>query len=139
MSQLVIFRPLLAVVMACGTLAGVLAMQAHSPEPHRHAEGQALENPVPSTPDSRATGRQRYVFMCRECHGNTGLGDGDMAHAGGAVPDFSDEVWLHGESAGEIFLVIKEGVSADMQPYANRLDDEEIWHLVNYLRTLVRP
>lgn len=38
-------------------------------------------------------------------------------------------------SAGEIFLVIKEGVSADMQPYKARMDDEEIWHLVNYLKT----
>ena len=73
--------------------------------------------------------------MCRECHGNTGLGDGDMAHAGGDLPDFTDGVWLHGPSDGEIFLVIKEGVSADMQPYKARMDDEEIWHLVNYLKT----
>ena len=121
--------------------AGVLAASAsaqplHPPEPHRHAEGQALENPVPPTPDSVSTGRQRYVFMCRECHGNTGLGDGDMAHAGGDIPDFTDDVWLHGPSDGEIFLVIKEGVTADMQPYADRLGDEDIWHVVNYLRTL---
>ena len=95
-----------------------------------------LENPVPSTRDSVATGRQRYVFMCRGCHGNSGLGDGDMAHAGGEVPDFTDDAWLHGPSDGEMFLVIRDGVTADMQPYANRLGDEDIWHLVNYLKTL---
>ena len=39
---------------------------------------------------------------------------------------------------GEIFLVIKEGVSADMQPYAARITDEDTWHLVNYLKTLQR-
>ena len=27
-------------------------------------------------------------------------------------------------------------MTADMQPYADRLDDEDIWHLVNYLKTL---
>ena len=86
-----------------------------------------------------ATGRQRYVLMCRECHGNTGLGDGGMAHAGGAVPDFTDAEWIHGPSDGEIFLVIKEGVSADMQPYQARMDDEDIWHLVNYLKALSEP
>lgn len=118
------------------TVAGI---QTHPPEPHRHAEGQALENPVPSTRDSVSTGRQRYVFMCRECHGNRGLGDGDMAHAGGEVPDFTDDVWLHGPSDGEMFLVIRDGVTADMQPYANRLSDEDIWHLVNYLKTLAVP
>jgi mono/diheme cytochrome c family protein len=91
-----------------------------------------------ATADSKATGRQRYVFMCRDCHGNTGLGDGDMAHAGGDVPDFTDEGWLHGPSDGEIFLVIKGGVSADMQPYDDRITDEDIWHLVNYLKTLQR-
>ena len=121
------------VVVSKLTVAATL--QTHPPEPHRHAEGQSLENPVLSTSDSVATGRQRYVFMCRECHGNTGLGDGDMAHAGGDLPDFTDGVWLHGPSDGEIFLVIKEGVSADMQPYKARMDDEEIWHLVNYLKT----
>ena len=128
----------LAVLLA-GTLAAAASAQPlHPPEPQQ-AEGQVLENPVPPTPDSIATGRQRYVFMCRECHGNTGLGDGDMAHAGGDIPDFTDDVWLHGSRDGDLFRVIKEGVTADMQPYADRLDDEDIWHVVNYLRTLADP
>lgn len=120
-----------------GVLAGAaFAQPLRPPEPHRQAEGQVPENPVPATADSVATGRQWYVFMCRECHGNTGLGDGDMAHAGGDIPDFTDDVWLHGSRDGDLFRVIKEGVTADMQPYADRLDDEDIWHVVNYLRTL---
>ena len=122
--------------MAVVAVAGVVALQIHPAEPHRHPEGRTLENPIPAVSDSIATGRQRYVFMCRECHGNTGLGDGDMAHAGGDIPDFTDDEWLHGSSDGEIFLVIKDGVSADMQPYQNRLDEEDIWHVVNYLKTL---
>lgn len=129
----------LAALLA-GTLAAAASAQPlHPPEPRQHAEGQVLENPVPPTADSIATGRQRYVFMCRECHGNTGLGDGDMAHAGGDIPDFTDDVWLHGSRDGDLFRVIKEGVTADMQPYADRLDDEDIWHVVNYLRTLADP
>ena len=129
----------LAALLA-GTLAAAASAQPlHPPEPQQRAEGQVLENPVPPTADSIATGRQRYVFMCRECHGNTGLGDGDMAHAGGDIPDFTDDVWLHGSRDGDLFRVIKEGVTADMQPYADRLDDEDIWHVVNYLRTLADP
>ena len=129
---------LVALGVVVGVLLTAVAAQTHPPEPHRHADGQALENPMPATSDSVATGRQRYVFMCRECHGNRGLGDGDMAHAGGDVPDFTDDVWLHGPSDGELFLVVKDGVTADMQPYGNRLSDEDIWHLVNYLKTLAR-
>ena len=110
--------------------------QEHAAEPHTHPEGQALTNPVEATRESRARGRQLYVFDCRQCHGNQGRGDGDMAHAGGIPSDFTDDVWQHGESDGEIFLVIRDGVSADMLGYSDRLSDEDIWHLVNYIRTL---
>ena len=54
------------------------------------------------------------------------------------MPDFTDDIWMHGASDGEIFTLIKEGVSADMQPYASRITDDDIWHLVNYLKTLER-
>ena len=117
-------------------LPGITVAQEHPSEPHRHPEAQAIENPLESTADSRRIGRQRYVFMCRECHGNSGRGDGDMSHAGGVPSDFTDDVWQHGESDGELFTVIKDGVTADMQSYANRLSDDDIWHVVNYLRSL---
>ena len=93
-------------------------------------------NPIEAAQESRAAGRQLYVFMCRECHGNSGGGDGDMSHAGGVPSNFTDDVWQHGETDGEIFTVIQEGVTADMQGYGDRLSDEQIWHLVNYLRSL---
>lgn len=128
-------RTSLCVVLIGCALAVPVARQ-HPAEPHRHPEGQALVNPIESTRESIATGRQRYVFSCRACHGNRGRGDGDMAHAGGVPSDFTDDVWQHGSSDGEIFLVIKEGVSADMQAYANQIPDEDIWHLVNYIKSL---
>ena len=125
----------LAGALLVATAAGA---QEHPAEPHEHPDAQGIENPVEATRESLATGRQRYVFMCRECHGNRGLGDGDMSHAGGIPSNFTDAVWQHGASDGEIFTVIKEGVTADMQGYANRLRDEDIWHLVNYINSLSR-
>lgn len=135
---LVLGAALVLAVTAGGAPVTASGAQAHPAEPHQHPDAQALENPVEATPESLATGRQRYVFMCRQCHGNTGKGDGDMSHAGGVPSDFTDDVWKHGETDGEIFVVIKEGVTADMQGYANRLDDEDIWHLVNYVKSLSR-
>ena len=125
----------LAGALLVATAAGA---QEHPAEPHEHPDAQGIENTVEATRASLATGRQRYVFMCRECHGNRGLGDGDMSHAGGIPSNFTDEVWQHGASDGEMFTVIKEGVTADMQGYANRLRDEDIWHLVNYIKSLSR-
>ena len=53
----------------------------------------------------------------------------------------TDEKWDYGGSDGEIFAVIKEGVpqSADMEGYAARMSDTEIWNVVNYVRTLKQP
>ena len=115
-----------------------LSAQDHPVEPHSHAEGQALINPIEPTKTSIATGRERYVFSCRPCHGNRGKGDGDMSHAGGVPADFTDDVWQHGASDGEIFLVIRDGVSADMQSYKSQIPEEDIWHLVNYLTSLAQ-
>ena len=130
---------------ACLALAGALlsamvavSAQDQSAEPREHAQAQALENPVEPTRESLVAGRQRYVFLCRQCHGNRGAGDGDMSHAGGIPSDFTDDVWTHGASDGEIFTVIKEGVTADMQGYGNQLRDEDIWNVVNYIKSLSR-
>ncbi len=127
-----------AAAVACLVTAATPAAQEHPVEPQEHADAQVLENPVEPTRESLVAGRQRYVFLCRQCHGNRGAGDGDMSHAGGIPSDFTDDVWTHGASDGEIFTVIKEGVTADMQGYANRLGDEDIWHLVNYIKSLSR-
>ncbi len=125
--------------LACAFGAAVVeGKQAHPAEQPEPTEAQALENPVEPTRASLRAGRQRYVFLCRQCHGNRGAGDGDMSHAGGIPSDFTDDVWQHGASDGEIFTVIKEGVSADMQGYGNQLRDEDIWNLVNYLKSLSR-
>ena len=128
----------IAAAMAFLVTAAAAAAQEPPAEPHERADAQALENPVEPTRESLVAGRQRYVFLCRQCHGNRGAGDGDMSHAGGIPSDFTDDVWTHGASDGEIFTVIKEGVTADMQGYGNQLRDEDIWNLVNYIKSLSR-
>jgi hypothetical protein len=63
-----------------------------------------------------------------------GRGDGGGAGAGGQPADLTDDTWEFGSSDGEIFSVISEGTSADMESYAERLEAVEIWNLVNYIR-----
>ena len=130
---------LVGLILMAGGVPGMLGAQEHPAEPHTHQAGQALTNPVEATSASVARGRQRYVFSCRQCHGNTGKGDGDMSHAGGVPSDFTDAVWQHGETDGEIFPVIRDGVSADMQGYDDQIPEEDIWHLVNYIKSLAPP
>lgn len=99
-------------------------------------EAAKIPNPVGSSRESIAKGRGTYRRLCSRCHGVEGRGDGGGAGAGGQPADFTDDVWEFGASDGEIFYAIRDGTSADMQGYGELLQDEEIWHLVNFLRSL---
>src|SRR5678816_80271 len=66
-------------------------------------------------------------------------GDGKMAASiTGAKPsDLSDASWKHGSSDGEIFVLIRDGSKGTgMRGYATKLKTDDIWNVVNYLRTL---
>ena len=116
--------------------------QAHPAEPHRHPDAQALSNPAPATPETVKSGAALYARHCAPCHGPNGLGNGKLAAgmaAYGARPsDFTDEVWQHGSSEGEVFAVVKDGLGSDSQmpAYGGRLADLDIWHVVQFVRSL---
>lgn len=112
------------------------AQESHPPYPHRHPEAQKLKNPVASDESSIAEGRKLYLRHCASCHGQSGKGDGSMALAGGTPSNLADETWDHGSSDGEIFVVIRDGVGSDMEAYKDSLTEKQIWHLVNFIRSL---
>jgi cytochrome c oxidase cbb3-type subunit III len=106
-----------------------------APKRGGNPEAAKMTNPVAGTPDSVAQGRRVYQRLCSRCHGPEGKGDGAAA---GAVqpPDLTDDQWDYGSSDGEIYSVIHDGTSNDMEGYAERINDTDIWNLVNYLRSL---
>jgi cbb3-type cytochrome c oxidase subunit III len=121
---------ILTAFIYAASLAGAAAQAPKGGNP----EAAKLKNPVEKTPESAAAGRKVYQRLCIRCHGTEGKGDGGAA---GAVPpsDFTDDVWDHGTSDGEIFTVIHDGSSTDMESYAQRISDTDIWNVVNYIRT----
>ena len=123
-------------VVALAGLVGA-AQQATTPRRGGNPEAAKVKSPVASSVESIAAGRQIYQRLCARCHGFEGKGDGGGAGAGGQPADFTDAVWDFGGSEGEVFA-IKEGTSADMESYADRLKDPEIWNVVHYVRSLSR-
>ncbi|HET9533570.1 MAG TPA: c-type cytochrome [Blastocatellia bacterium] len=97
-----------------------------------------LKNPVASNAETIEAGRKTYVRYCLGCHGPSARGDGSMALSGGTPSNLVDETWDYGSSDGEIFVVIREGVSSDMEGYKDRLTDKEIWQVINYIRSLAK-
>ena len=113
----------------------VVGLFQSSTAPHKggNPEVAKIKNPVAASAESALAGKRVYTRMCGRCHGADGKGDGTAATA--PVPDLTDADWDYGGSDGEIFAVIHDGVSADMDGYAARLSDTDIWNVVNYVRS----
>ncbi|MBO0724695.1 MAG: cytochrome c [Blastocatellia bacterium] len=109
---------------------------AQAQEPRRDHEAQKLKNPEPQNAESVEAGKKLYQRHCAACHGPNGKGDGGMALSGGEPSDLTDDAWDHGSTDGEIFVVIRDGVSADMLAYREKLTDKQIWQIVNYIRSI---
>jgi cytochrome c oxidase cbb3-type subunit 3 len=100
-------------------------------------EAAKLKNPEAATPESIAAGKQLYTRNCAACHGinATGGTGNDIAPP---APDLTDAEWMHGETEGEVFYVIKNGIPPDlnMPAWSDRMKDPDIWNVVTYLKSL---
>lgn len=131
---------LVPVVDHAAALAGQgTPVTATTPRRGGNPEAAAIPSPVPATPQSIAAGRQNFKLLCVRCHGPEGKGDGGGAGAGGQPANLTDATWDFGGSDGEIFTVLRDGTSADMESYAERLSETDMWNLVNFIRTLSAP
>jgi mono/diheme cytochrome c family protein len=121
----------------------MLSVAAPAPASEGHIEEEvpseirALENPIQMTKASVENGMVIYEKNCAGCHGETGRGDGPLA---GDLPekptDFTDTEMTKDHTEGELFYKTKEGVGEYMPAYEDELTEEEIWHLVNYMKSI---
>jgi mono/diheme cytochrome c family protein len=93
------------------------------------------KNPFSGT-ESIAAGKVLYNKHCKSCHGAKGLGDGpkskelDTPSGDFSIKDFQSQ------TDGEIFYKMKEGRD-DMPSFKKKITDpEELWSIINFLRTL---
>jgi mono/diheme cytochrome c family protein len=94
------------------------------------------DNPYPSDTKSLETGQRFYLQFCEVCHGISGRGDGPLASSLDPPPaDLIVHVPLHPDYI--LFRFAQEGIpGTSMVPLGEKLANEEIWHLVNYIQTL---
>ena len=93
-------------------------------------------NPFPLSQESVDIGRASYITACATCHGDTGVGDGPAGLALNPPPaDLAIHVPLHTDN--ELYGFIADGIAGTpMVAQSGNLTSDEIWHLVNYIRTM---
>jgi mono/diheme cytochrome c family protein len=117
----------------CGVVALVFLATLQSTGTGRRAP---VRNPFPPTAASVEAGQRLYTQRCTPCHGPTGRGSGPLA-AGLRPPpaDLVVHVPLHADH--DLFQIIRDGVTGTaMAPFGGQMTEEEIWHTINYLKTL---
>lgn len=97
-------------------------------------EYKNMKNPVAKDEASNKAGMALYNKNCASCHGKAGLGDGVKARMLKDFPgDFSGAAFQN-QTDGEHFYKTKFG-KGEMPKYEGKITDDEIWNIVNYMRT----
>src|SRR5262245_14357676 len=126
-------------LLMCALVTVITARVGFSQTGAANSAGKALKNPVKSSPQSIEAGQKAYQTSCTPCHGAAGKGDGAVAkNPVGKPSDLSDAKWDHGSTDGEIFVNIRDGIGPKMamKAFKGKVSDQEIWNIVNYLRSI---
>lgn len=95
-----------------------------------------MANPVKSDAGSIAEGKTLWSKHCASCHGKTGKGDGTKAAQLKTEPGDFTKASFQGQPDGSLFYKISEG-REDMPSFKKKIpDQDEIWSVINFMRTL---
>ena len=95
-----------------------------------------MVNPVKSDATSIADGKQLWLQHCTSCHGKTGKGDGPKAANLKTLPHDLSKADVQSQPDGAFFYKTSEG-REDMPSFKKKMPDpDDIWSIVNYIRTL---
>lgn len=109
-----------------------VTQSAVGPIPGTERRAHEPRNPLRDADGVLRDGRKLFVVMnCSGCHGGRA--------GGGMGPSLRDEVWLYGDSDGQIFDSIAQGRNFGMPAWGTQLPESEIWKLVAYVQSLRTP
>src|ERR1044071_3078566 len=96
---------------------------------------KTMRSAVPTSAQSISDGKELWTTHCKSCHGTKGMGDGPKAAQLKTEPGDFSLAETQAQSDGSLFYKISEG-REDMPSFKKKIPDaDDIWNLVNYMRT----
>ena len=127
-------------LLVIGIMAFVLFAFTYIPQSEKWEvpdKYQKMQNPTDvEDEEGFEIGEELYMKHCKSCHGKEGLGDGPKAaEQNGELGDFSSEEF-QAQKDGALFYKSYIGRD-DMPNFEKKIpDSEEMWFVVNYVRSL---
>ena len=95
-----------------------------------------MTNPVKTDAESISDGKALWSQHCQSCHGKKGMGDGPKAAELKTEPGDFSQAETQKQPDGSLFYKTSEG-RKDMPSFKKKIpDQDDIWNLVNFVRTL---
>ncbi len=99
------------------------------------ADLDSLRNPLPSTPETVASGKLKYSYYCIQCHGPKTDGMGTVGQSFSPLPSDLRQVLVQDQSDGDLFYKIGMGYMRH-PPLAATIAVDDRWAIITYIRSL---
>jgi mono/diheme cytochrome c family protein len=124
------------VAAAVVLVAGVHAQYAGWTVP---ATAKTEKSPLKPSPDVIKKGRANFVAKCQKCHGPEAKGDGPDSNPQAPAADLTDEFRYELNPEGVLYHKILGGKPPDMPAFKSQMSSEEVWQIVEYLKSIRKP
>ena len=105
--------------------------------------GKVEKSPMSSVAGAASRGKALYATHCASCHGAEGKGDGPNSDY---ASDLTDDLRTDLNPEGVLFYKIwngrlkyGKGPTEDMPAFQGKLEKDQVWLLVEYLKVLRTP
>ena len=98
--------------------------------------GKDEKSPLTPTAAVLAAGKATFVANCQACHGPLGKGDGPDSDKDAPAADLTDEFRIDLNPDGVLFYKITNGKPPVMPVFGEKLTKDQIWPLVEHVKSL---
>jgi mono/diheme cytochrome c family protein len=102
--------------------------------------GRDEQSPLKPTPDVLKKGKSTFSSRCQKCHGPEGKGNGPESDPDEPAADLTDGSRATANPDGVLFYKIWNGRKTPKMPaFKTDLGKDEVWAVVEYVKTLRKP
>ena len=129
----ILFAAIVTGILGAGFTVQKFHQKKPWPVPDKY---EKMKNPLKGDNESLKAGKSLWVKHCQSCHGKSGAGDGSKAAQLKTEPGNFTKADFQKQSDGAIYYKTEEGRD-DMPSFKKKIPDEDdVWSLVNYVRSL---